>query len=91
MEPVHDKEHVVSSVLAYYGLDKIKDPLERGMRAGWLLHDDRFLYPDPDVIPVMDFTEANGFCRYDDVGSFILELSQRWERSSSIDHMKSTG
>ena len=79
---------MVHSALAYYALDTIKDPLKRAMRAGWLLNDDKFLYPDPDVL--ISLTVANGLCRYDDADSFILRLYLLWARSSLIDHMENT-
>ena len=43
------KDHVVTAALAHYGLDSFKDNLKRAHRAGWLLQDDRFLFPNPEV------------------------------------------
>ncbi len=83
------KDHVRTSALAYYSLESIQDNLKRANRSGWLLQDDRFLYPTPEVqtscgvILIM----SN---RYASNGFSTQRLFQAWLGSSFRGRMANT-
>lgn len=47
------KEYVIKTGLAFYGLAEIKDPLMRANQVGRLLKKHVFLFPNPDVRPLI--------------------------------------